>query len=170
VLVAPLRRPGGGETGGFLAARLSLAYIGELVRLMGRKASGSMGLMDAGGQVISDSLGRSIMEPGVKAPDEVRLAASGAAIRGSDNISREVSVKGRPAFLSASKVGGTQWWIFELADASRPMHRSSEAWVRQVVLTGVLLILIFSFVSYKLALFWLVPKKGGPGAGPGCFV
>jgi hypothetical protein len=161
VLLAPLSKKTAAKPEGFLVARMSLAYLGELVRTMGRKAPGILGLMDAGGQLISDSPGRSIMEPGVSAPDGVLGLVRAASVRGLDDLSGPAACGGRECLASVSRVSGTGWWMFEMADASRPLRYATAAWVRRVILTGVLLIFIFTFISYRLALRWLVPLRQG---------
>jgi len=159
VLVEPLIKNRGAKAETFLLARMSLAYIGEIVRVIGRNSSGNLGFMDAGGQLINDSLGRAIISPGIKAPAEVRRVAAVAAAKGLEDFRTEVSFKGRPYLVSVANITGTRWWVFEVVDASRPLDYFSELWVKRVIMTGVLLMLIFSFISYKLALSWLVPKQ-----------
>ena len=156
VLVAPLIKRGV-KAGGFLLARMSLAYIGEITRVMGRNSSGNLGFIDAGGQLITDSLGRSIISPGIRAPAEVLHAVNAAAAKGLDDFKSEVSFKGRPYLVSVANISGTRWWVFEVVDASRPLNYPAAFWAKRVIMIGVLLILIFSFISYKLALIWLVP-------------
>ena len=55
LLAEPLMK-NGAKPAYFLAGRLSLAYVGEVVRLMGRNSYGNFGLVDMGGQVIADSM------------------------------------------------------------------------------------------------------------------
>jgi len=159
VLVEPLIKVRGAKAETFLLARMSLAYLGEIVRIIGRNSSGNLGFMDAGGQMITDSLGRAIISPGIKAPDEVRRVAAAASAKGLDDLRSEVPFRGRPYLVSVSNIPGTRWWVFEVVDASRTLDYSSDLWVKRVIVTGLLLILIFSFISYKLALLWLVPKQ-----------
>ena len=159
VLVAPLIKSRGAKASGFLLARMSLAYIGEIVRVMGRNSSGNLGFIDAGGQLISDSLGRSIISPGIRAPAEVLRAMDAAAAKGLDDFKSEVLFKGRSYLVSVANISGTRWWVFEVVDASRPLNYYSASWAKRVILIGVMLILIFSFISYKLALRWLAPGK-----------
>ncbi len=165
-MIAPIPEGRGARTGNFLLARMSLAYLGEAVRIMGRSSYGDLGLLDAGGQLISDSLGYSIMKPGIKAPAEVLRVVNAAAAKGFDDLKTGNFIKGRTQFVSVSRVSGTRWWIFETADAVTPLNYAYAFWVKRVILTGVLLIFIFSFITYKLALRWLAakpPAAGGAG-------
>ncbi len=159
VLVAPLTNGRGDKAKGFLLARMSLAYIGEIVRVMGRNSPGNMGFVDAGGQLISDSLGHSIISPGIKAPDEVLRAVGAAITEGLDDFKNEVSLKGRPYLVSVANISGTRWWVFEVVDATRPLNYTAAFWAKRVIIIGILLILIFSFISYKLAQRWLVSGR-----------
>ena len=176
VLVEPLVKSRGAKIREFLLARMSLAYIGEIVRVMGRNASGELGFMDAGGQLISDSQGRSIISPGIKAPVEVLRAVDAAAVKGFDDFKSEYLFKGRSSLVSVANITGTRWWVFEIVDASRPLNYSTAFWAKRVIFIGVLLILIFSFISYKLALKWLVSepapakKPGWPASLGGCLM
>jgi len=158
VLVEPMSKVRGAKAETFLLARMSLAYFGEIVRVIGRNSSGDLGFMDAGGQLINDSLGRAIISPGIKAPAEVRRVVAAASAKGLDDFRSEVSFKGRTYLVSVANITGTGWWFFEVADASKPLDYSSGFRVKRVILTGILLIFIFSFISYKLALLWLVPR------------
>lgn len=159
VLVAPLIKGRGVKASGFLLARMSLAYFGEIVRVMGRNSPGNLGFVDAGGQLISDSLGRSIISPGIKAPAEVLRAVDAAAAKGLGEFKNEVLFKGRPYLVSVANIRGTRWWVFEVLDASRTLNYPAAFWAKRVIFIGVLLILLFSFFSYKLALLWLAPGR-----------
>jgi hypothetical protein len=159
VMIAPIPAGRGAKAEGFLLARMSLAYLGETVRVMGRSSYGDLGLLDAGGQLISDSLGYSIMTPGIKAPAEVLRVVNAAITKGFDDLKKGNFSKGRTHLVSVSRISGTRWWIFETADAVTPLNYAYTFWVRRVILTGVLLIFIFSFISYRLALRWLTPRS-----------
>ncbi len=160
VLVEPLLK-GGAAPEFYLAGRLSLAYLGEIVRLMGKNSSGNFGLVDGGGQIIADSMSMSIVKPGLRAPPEVIKLLSVAADREAQNFSSEVYFRGREYLASVSNVGGSKWWIYEIMDPSdMPVHKAS-SWALRVVFSGVLLIVIFGIISYKLARLWLKEDSGG---------
>ncbi len=150
---------GGGKPEYYLAGRLSLAYLGEVVRLMGKNSSGNFGLVDGGGQIIVDSMSMSIIKPGLKAPPEVIKMLSVAAGRESSDFSSEVRFRGRVYLASVSNVAGSRWWIYEIMDAADMPLRASSSWAKRVVVSGVLLILLFSFVAWKLADHWLKEEK-----------
>ncbi|HAT71900.1 MAG TPA: hypothetical protein DCS63_03695 [Elusimicrobia bacterium] len=139
----------------YLSGRLSLAYLGEVVRMMGKNSSGNLGLVDGGGQIIADSMSMSIVKPGLKAPPEVIKMLSLASGREDDNFSSEVRLRGRVYLASVSAVAGTKWWLYEIIDAADLPARQSSFWAVRVVVSGVLLIFIFAGVSYLLALRWL---------------
>jgi hypothetical protein len=145
----------GGKPEYYLAGRMSLAYVGEVVRTMGKNSAGNFGLVDAGGQVIADSISMSIVRPGIKAPPEIIKMLSVAASREAGNFSSEVYSRGRVYLASVSAVGGTKWWIYEILDPAEMPARRTSFWAKRVVLSGILLILAFSFISYTLALRWL---------------
>jgi len=139
----------------YLAGRLSLAYLGEVVRMMGKNSSGNFGLVDGGGQIIADSMSMSIVKPGLKAPPEVVKLLQISQQREAENFSSEVFFRGRTYLASVSAVGGTKWWIYEIMDAPGISARQTSSWAFRVVLSGVLLIVIFAVISYLLALLWL---------------
>lgn len=162
ILAEPVLKAGKPEY--FLAGRLSLAYVGEVVRLMGRNSQGNFGLVDVGGQIIADSMSMSIVKPGLKAPPEVIKLLAMAAEREAGSLASEVYFRGRTYLVSVSNVAGSKWWIYEIIDlADIPLRRGS-AWAWRVVISGVLLIMIFGAVSYKLAELWLKPPAGPPAA------
>lgn len=155
VLAEPLLK--GDAPAYYLAGRLSLAYLGEVVRMMGRNSYGNFGLVDTGGQVIADSMSMSIVKPGLKAPAEVLKMLSLAAERETANFSSRVYFRGRTLLVSVSNVPGTKWWLYEIMDADEIPVRKASSWAWRVVLSGVLLIGLFSLVAYKLAVHWLKP-------------
>ncbi|HAH32024.1 MAG TPA: hypothetical protein DCL44_06895 [Elusimicrobia bacterium] len=159
VLIEPISSVMGAKPDSFLLGRLSLAYLGELARLMGRNSWGNFGLLDGGGQIIADSMGRSIITPGLKAPPEVLKMAATASDKELTSFMSEVFFRGRTYLVSVSAVGGTQWWVYEIMDAADMPAYTSSAWARRVVFSGIGLIIMFGFISYKLARIWLVPAK-----------
>ncbi|MDO8804478.1 MAG: hypothetical protein Q7R35_08600 [Elusimicrobiota bacterium] len=154
VLTEPLMTSGPGPAY-YLAGRLSLAYVGEVVRLMGRNSYGNFGLVDMGGQVIADSMSMSIVKPGLKAPDEVVKLLSQAAERDTLNFASEVHFRGRVLLVSVSNVAGSKWWIYEIMDSGDIPVRKASFWAWRVVLSGVLMMMIFGVITYWLALRWL---------------
>lgn len=157
ILAEPVLK--GGKPEYFLAGRLSLAYVGEVVRLMGRNSQGNFGLVDMGGQIIADSMSMSIVKPGLKAPPEVIKLLDMAAERETDSLASEMHFRGRAYLVSVSNVGGSKWWIYEIMElADIPLRRGS-SWAWRVVISGVLLIMIFGVISYRLAVLWLKPQE-----------
>ncbi len=154
VLAEPVISKGPGPAY-YLAGRLSLAYIGEVVRLMGRNSYGNFGLIDMGGQVIADSMSMSIVKPGLKAPAEVLKLLSMATEREDSNFASEVYFRGHVLLVSVSNVGGSKWWIYEIMDSGDMPVRKVSSWAWRVVLSGVLMIMIFGVFTCKLALYWL---------------
>jgi hypothetical protein len=154
VLAEPLMKNGQAPAY-YLAGRLSLAYVGEVVRLMGRNSYGSFGLVDMGGQVIADSMSMSIIKPGLKAPAEVIKMLSMAAERDTATFASEVYFRGRVLLVSVSNVSGSKWWIYEITDSADIPARKTSSWAWRVVLSGVSLIFIFGVITYVLALRWL---------------
>lgn len=149
----------GGKPEYFLAGRLSLAYVGEVVRMMGRNSQGNFGLVDVGGQVIADSMSMSIVKPGLKAPPEVIKLLSVAANREVLSLASEVRFRGRIYLVSVSNVAGSKWWIYEITDSADMPVRRGDSWAWRVVVSGILLIMILGVISYFLALRWV--KDGG---------
>jgi len=153
VLSEPVLKNGKPEY--FLAGRLSLAYIGEVVRLMGRNSHGNFGLVDVGGQIIADSMSMSIVKPGLKAPPEVVKMLSIAVERETPTFTSEVYFNGRVYLASVSNVSGSKWWIYEIMDSADMPIKKISSWALRVVVCGILLIMIFGLISYRLAVYWL---------------
>jgi len=158
LLAEPLMK-NGAKPAYYLAGRLSLAYVGEVVRLMGRNSYGNFGLVDMGGQVIADSMSMSIVKPGLKAPAEVVKLLSLAMESDSPSFASEVYYRGRVLLVSVSNVGGSKWWVYEIMDSGDLPARQASSWAWRVVLSGVLLIVIFGVITWKLALYWLKPEE-----------
>ncbi len=160
VLIEPLMKNGSGPVY-YLAGRLSLAYVGEVVRLMGRNSYGNFGLVDIGGQVIADSMNMSIVKPGLKAPAEVIKLLSLAAERDTLNFASEVYFRNRVLLVSISNVGGSKWWIYEIMDSGALPARKASSWAWRIVLSGILLIILFGAITCKLALYWFKGEATG---------
>ncbi|OGS22980.1 MAG: hypothetical protein A3J70_02715 [Elusimicrobia bacterium RIFCSPHIGHO2_02_FULL_61_10] len=158
LLAEPLMK-NGAKPAYYLAGRLSLAYVGEVVRLMGRNSYGNFGLVDMGGQVIADSMSMSIVKPGLKAPAEVVKLLSLAMESDSPSFASEVYYRGRVLLVSVSNVGGSKWWVYEIMDSGDLPARQASSWAWRVVLSGVLLIMIFGVITWRLALYWLKPEE-----------
>lgn len=151
VLAEPLAADGSRY---FLAGRLSLAYMGELVRLMGRNSYGNFGLVDAGGRIIADSMSMSIVNPGVKAPPAVLKLAEAADDDGSPTVSGEFPYRGRTLLVSVSAVPGSGWRVYEIMDSANLPARGVSVWAWRVVLSGVALIILFGALTGMLAARW----------------
>ena len=158
LLAEPLMK-NGAKPAYYLAGRLSLAYVGEVVRLMGRNSYGNFGLVDMGGQVIADSMSMSIVKPGLQAPAEVVKLLSLAMESDSPSFASEVYYRGRVLLVSVSNVGGSKWWVYEIMDSGDLPARQASSWAWRVVLSGVLLIMIFGVITWGLALYWLKPEE-----------
>ncbi len=159
VLTEPLYR--NGTPAYYAAGRLSLGYLGEVVRTMGRNSRGSFGLVDMGGQVIADSQSMSIVRPGLKAPPEVLKMVAVAAGRESSSFSGEASFRGRTLLAAVANVPGSMWWVYEIVDPARLPARTGSFWVWRVVLSGVGLIIAFSVITWMLAMRWLAGGDTG---------
>lgn len=157
VIAEPLMKKG--VPAYYAAGRLSLAYLGEIIRTMGRNSFGNFGLLDSGGQVIADSMSMSIVKPGLKAPPEVIKMLALAAGRDTPNFSSEVYFRGRTFLVSVSNVAGSDWWIYEIMDSADLPARKTSYWAWRIVISGILMMVFFGFLSYSLAAFWL--RDGG---------
>jgi len=166
VLAGPVGAPGG-KPEYFLAARLSLAYLGELVRLMGKNSPGNFGLLDGGGQIIADSMNMSTVKPGIQAPPEVLKLIAAAQERSLRNFAREISFKGSSSLVSVSNVAGTRWWIYEITDSADIPSYVGSSRVGKVVFTGILMIILFALITHRLAMVWLVRGNEAAGAKQG---
>ena len=154
LLAEPLMK-NGAKPAYYLAGRLSLAYVGEVVRLMGRNSYGNFGLVDMGGQVIADSMSMSIVKPGLKAPDEVIKLLSLAVEGDVPSFASEVYFRNRVLLVSVSNVAGSKWWIYEIMDSVDIPVRKASSWAWRVVVSGILLIFLLGMITYRLALYWL---------------
>jgi len=154
----------GGKPEYYLAGRLSLAYLAEVVRLMGKNSMGSFGLLDGGGQIIADSLNMSTVKPGLSAPPEILLLIATAQGRAAQNLTRKVFYKRRSSLVSVSNVPGSQWWIYEIMEATGIHAYSGSTRSVRVVLAGVLMIVLFGFLTCGLAVRWIAGGREEGGA------
>lgn len=155
-----IKRPGAVTPSGVLLSRVSLSALNEIVRT-GRRSSeeGDAGLLDSGGMLIADSRGASIGSPGISAPREILLLVKDALGAGQAEARAEIkSEKGRPVLVAVKAIEGTQWWAYEREPSSVIRGYKSVSGVKRVVVSGILLIILFSFVAERLAAAWFSPK------------
>lgn len=140
----------------YIAGRLSLAYLGELVRLMGKNSHGNMGLVDAGGQIMADSMNLSTRQPGILAPQEISgvlAAAIGNELGGS---TREVRGRTRSYLVSVANVPGSKWWFYEIMDTKAMPAYNAPYHASRIIGYGILVIILLGLITWKLADLWLV--------------
>lgn len=164
VLAEPLQQ--GGKLTGAVLSRISLARAAAFFRSGGKGSLGVTALLDAGGQTIADSAGRSVLKPGMKSPEPVLGLVERAASRGLASARTAVEYRGDGLLIAAAAVPGTRWWVYELASANGLESRAGTGWIKRVIVIGVVMIILLSFMTLALARSWLKPaaEKGESGA------
>ncbi|OGS13905.1 MAG: hypothetical protein A2285_09580 [Elusimicrobia bacterium RIFOXYA12_FULL_57_11] len=150
----------------YLAGRLSLAYLGEIVRLMGKNSMGNFGLLDGGGQIIADSMNKSTIKPGIPAPPELVSLIAAAQEREVQNLAREVFLRKGSSLISVSNVPGSSWWVYEIMNSADMAVYRFTSQAGQVVFSGAMIIVVFGVLTYVLAMRWLVRGHAGGDAKP----
>ena len=146
---------------GVIAGRFSLAYICEIVRRVGRNSYGSMGLVDAGGQVIADSLGISHMRPGMKAPEEILGTLESARLSGTGSFISEVRSGKREYLIAVANAEGTDWWSYEVLDTGFMPLPAGGTPFNYTLISGTVLIIVFGFASGLLAKRFFADRTAG---------
>ncbi len=145
------------KTGLIAFGRINLAPLNNIIRSFGKKSRSELGIADAGGRIISDSTGRAIIKPGIRISDEIIKIINSSLRRGIRNSSSQIKMKDKINLVAVSSVPGTKWWVYEKINSSSLLDYSF--WAKKIIYSGVVLIIIFAFVSHELAKIWLVPKK-----------
>ncbi|MBI4656233.1 MAG: cache domain-containing protein [Elusimicrobia bacterium] len=159
VISEPLAKSGG-KIENVILSEMSLAYLNEAIKTSPGSYSGDFGLVDSGGQIIVDSKGKSVISPGLKAQPQVLELMRLASMQNlSDFRSEMISNAGGKYLVSVSNVPGTKWWVYESMSSKKIVNYSSSFWAKRVVYSGILLIIIFGFISYKLAEIWLISNN-----------
>ncbi|MDT8286956.1 MAG: cache domain-containing protein [Elusimicrobiales bacterium] len=158
VLAEPLQKDG--KLRGAVLSRISLARAAAFFRAGGRGSLGVTALLDAGGQTIADSAGRSLLKPGMKSPEPVLNLVDRAASRGLSSARSVTAYAGDDLLVAAAVVPGTRWWVYELASAAGLEGRAGTGWIKRVISIGVVMIIVLSFMTLALARAWLVPAYG----------
>ena len=140
-----------------IIGKLSLAHLNSIIRSFGKNLSGELGIVDSGGQIISDSRGKSIINPGIIISNGVSSLINAALKRRIENSSSRIVLEDDKILIAVSSIAGTKWWVYEKINTSRLVNRSR--WAKKVVRIGIFLILVFGFISYKLAQRWLICEK-----------
>ncbi|MDQ7772344.1 MAG: cache domain-containing protein [Elusimicrobiales bacterium] len=161
LLAEPLQKDG--KFQGAVLARISLARAAAFFRASGRGSLGVTALLDAGGQTIADSAGRSLLKPGMRSPDPVLSLVDRAASRGLSSARVATRYRGDDLLISAAAVPGTRWWVYELAAAAGLEGRAGTGWIKKVIFAGVAMIILMAFLTLGLARAWLVPAPAPEG-------
>ncbi len=160
VLAEPFRKDG--RLQGAVIARISLAKAAAFFRAGGKGSLGVTALLDAGGQTIADSAGRSLLKPGLKSPEPVLALVDRAASRGLSSARSAAAYGGEQLLISAAAVPGTRWWVYELASAAGLEGRAGTGWIKRVIYIGVAMIILMAVMTLGLARAWIA-RDGGAG-------
>ncbi|KAF0127124.1 MAG: hypothetical protein FD189_633 [Elusimicrobia bacterium] len=163
VLAEPLQKDG--KLQGAVLSRISLARASAFFRAGGRGSLGVTALLDAGGQTIADSAGRSLLKPGMKSPEPVLALVDRAASRGLASARVATTYRGDDLLISAAAVPGTRWWVYELVSAAGLEGRAGTGWIKRVISIGVVMIIFMALMTLALARSWLVPAAGSEDDG-----
>ncbi len=137
--------------------KISLAPLNNVIQSFGKKSRSELGIADAGGQIISDSTGKAIINPGIRISNEIIKVINFSLNRQIQSSSSQILIKDKKILVAVSSVQGTKWWVYEKINSSTLIDYAF--WAKRIIYTGIVLILVFAFVSYKLAKIWLIPKK-----------
>ena len=137
--------------------KISLAPLNNVIRSFGKKSRSELGIADAGGQIISDSTGKAIIKPGIRISNEIIKVINFSLKRQVQNSSSQIRIKGKKNLVAVSSVQGTKWWVYEKMNSSTLIDYSF--WAKKIIYSGIILIIAFAFISYKLAELWLIPKE-----------
>lgn len=147
------------KTEGVVLTKLNLVGLNDIVRSASRSLTNEeIGIIDAGGLVIADSQGKSIISPGTKISQDVLILANQCEKMGLSDLRSEMSVKKEKYLVSVSNVPGINWWVYNRIKLKHVLSYSSAYWAKRVVISGILLIIIFGIIAERLASFWLIPK------------
>jgi len=145
-----------------LCAKIDLSPLADLVRNYNMGGRGEIGIIDAGGQIIADSVGRSIMKPGVKVSAQIISNIEKAVNKGKSFSYSYLRLKEhKDNLIVIANIHGSQWWVYEISNFTGYDYYSK--WAKKVVWKGIILIFVFGFISLKFAEFW-VSGKVGPSA------
>ncbi len=142
-------------------ARLSLGELNRLLAPALEKTPGSAALVDWGGQIICDSSYDYLFSTGLYAPQPVVETIKKLAGQGVDSYKGYFYDKGEKKLFAVSRVPSTAWWFYEVLDESGSVDYYLYRWAKKTIYIGLVLIAVFSFLAYLLAVKWL----GGHGHG-----
>jgi len=161
ILAEAIPSPDQGQKDGIAVTFMSLARVAELIK-QGRRTSEEEdgGLIDSGGMLIADSEGTYLAKPGMLAGEEILRLARDLSEQGAHSGAREAPLGKKDVWLvSAAEVEGTQWWAYEKEPASVIKTYKSVSWAKRIIAGGILLILVFSLLTERLAFFYFFKKQ-----------
>lgn len=143
------------KDGYVLMARLNLGYLNEEIIKMLKKMSGEIVLIDAGNQIIFDSNYKYLFRQGEMAEKPISKLVEGLIKNGLTSYSGIININGTDTLIAIDNVESTAWWIYEKKPKKNVIDYSLNKWAKRILFTGYIIILIFSYLSYKLALVLL---------------
>ncbi|PIS47836.1 MAG: hypothetical protein COT17_01380 [Elusimicrobia bacterium CG08_land_8_20_14_0_20_51_18] len=155
IIAEPLVKTKGEKPRYVLMARLSLGYLNEEISRLVKKTHGNINLVDAGNQIIFDSGYNYLFKAGLQAEDTVSVITDAMVRNNIPSYNGAVNFNGVETLISVSNVDSTAWWIYEKTDVENVIDYRLYKWAQKVIIIGFLLIIVFSYISFKLAVFWL---------------
>lgn len=157
-LAEPVIKDKGGRPIYIAMAKLSLGELNRRLSEYLQRSPGDAALVDWGGQIICDSSYDYLFSPGLYVPDAVADTIKRSAQEGLDSFKGSFTDRGVKKLFSIARVPSTAWWFYEAVEEEGAVDYYLYRWAKKTIYIGLILIAVFSFISYKLAVKWIADK------------
>lgn len=141
----------GSKVGGFYVLyRCDLGYLISKITGNVSKIEGDFYFIDDGFNVIYDSSDNYIME-NVEVVKEIVDLTKNLIKRSNFNYRGIIKINNKDHILSLYNVENTRWWVYTILDISKIKDPLLFGWAKRVILIGIVLIFVFSVITYFLA-------------------
>lgn len=135
---------------GVLISVTDLGYLNEVLSKLSKKNIDKLYLIDSSFNIIFDSEYNYVLNNSNIADLEIIKLINDLKSKNLYNYSGIIDIKGKKNIIAISNIDSTNWWIYALRDYSRSFDLSLKKWVRRVVISGIILILVFSYITLIL--------------------
>lgn len=124
-----------------------LGYINQKISKFSKKVYGDLYFIDSDHNIIFDSKYDYLFKDTDRIDTKISDIIKGIIQKGVFSYKGIVELDNRKQLIAISNIEGTKWWIVNIVELSRIIDFGYLSWARRVVLSGVILIIIFSYIS-----------------------
>lgn len=135
---------------GFVLVVTDLGYLNEIIFKLSKKTIGKIYLIDGSYNVIFDSDYDYVLNNQITIDSDMVKFIDELKSKNIYSYKGVINIKDKKYLVSISNVETTNWWIYNIIDYDKAMDFGLKRWAKRVVWSGVIIILIFSIVTFLI--------------------